>query len=307
MNRQPFNITTEEQFQELMEDIDRELRNDNVRIPGRPLHAMMKVGNRFGLCLRLVSASERPPIEGCYTGDDLVIRMMQWFDGLYGERLGMDFPTGSMALWVRGDLYMVRFPKTWGVHTFMSASHLLGTRRVIVRHGVPYINLLESIEGMTPALAKSLTEQEQRDLGTQFVLGFEAQRLVREREHLPLVKQAMGNLDSSVSLLFASPSQYGQSKWESLQATEKLLKAYIDQQGQKFPPSHDLRCLAKLAQKLGLPPIPDVLLQQVQCTAAVRYGEQAVEQREAVDTQHTALEVCGLIAGHLPRPPVPAR
>jgi hypothetical protein len=302
MSRQPFNITTEEQFQELMEDIDRELRRDNIRIPGRPLHAISKVGNRFGLCLRIAPLPERPTIEGCYTGDDLSIRIFQWFDARYGERLHLEFPTGSMALWVREDLYKVRFPKTWGVHTFATAPHLMGTRRVLFKDEVPYINLLEFIEGMTPALASSLTEQEQVEIGSQFVMGFEAQHAVREREHLPLLKEAIGNLDSSVSLLFASPPQHGQSKWESLQATGKLLKAFIDQQGQGFPKSHDLRALADRAEEIGLPAIPDDVLQQIQCPAGVRYGQPAVDRREAVDAHHAALDVCGFVAVHLHLP-----
>src|ERR1044071_6419514 len=49
-----------------------------------------------------------------------------------------------------------------------------------------------------------------------------------------LVKETIGDIDASVAHLFANQRQFGLSKWASLQATEKIIKAFISQKGEKY-------------------------------------------------------------------------
>ena len=122
-----------------------------------------------------------------------------------------------------------------------------------------------------------------------------------QRQHFKLVPEARGNLTNAVELLFSTPPQYGLSKWESLQAAEKVLKAFISAKGAKFKFTHILEDLALRAELLGLPLIPRAELRDIQCSPQVRYGDIPVTSREAVKAHQAALSVCGGVSVSLLR------
>jgi len=107
-----------------------------------------------------------------------------------------------------------------------------------------------------------------------------------------LIQQAKGDIDASVTHIFSNPPQYGLSKWSSLQATEKIIKAYIEEKNNNFPFSHDLKKLAGEAKDLGLRGIPDSLLDLIQCSAGVRYGNPIVNLNEAIQAHQACLDIC---------------
>jgi hypothetical protein len=113
------------------------------------------------------------------------------------------------------------------------------------------------------------------------------------------VNEVQGDLDAVVSHLVAHKSQLGLSKWASLQAVEKILKAYIvtkDQTMDVKKIGHKLGELAVAAENLGLPAIPNGYIADVQCSAGVRYGEVAVSVEEAGIAHLISLEVCEVAA-----------
>jgi nucleotide-binding universal stress UspA family protein len=73
---------------------------------------------------------------------------------------------------------------------------------------------------------------------------------------------------------------------------EKLLRAFIRQKGGKLELIHNLEKLASAAEALGLPPIPRLMLNAIQCPAGVRYGDPGVTLLEAMDAHHAALAIC---------------
>lgn len=97
-------------------------------------------------------------------------------------------------------------------------------------------------------------------------------------------------------LVNSSKPTKGLSKWASLQAAEKFLKAYITQKGATAPFSHDLQRLATLAESHGLPSILHAELGKVQCSADVRYGRIPVTKQEAVEAHHVAIGICAEVA-----------
>jgi hypothetical protein len=129
-----------------------------------------------------------------------------------------------------------------------------------------------------------------------FLLGFDARNKIESISESEFVKEAIGDIHVSVTHLFATPPQYGLSKWSSLQAVEKLLKAFIHQQGGQVERIHKLEKLSEAAESLRLPPVPRSLLDKIQCPAGVRYGEIDVTPIEAVDAHHAALAICSGIA-----------
>ncbi len=292
MSKEKFNIKTEADFRQLMESVDAELRDENTAITARPMMGWLKVSSRFGLGLRM-PAPKREPQAGCYTGYDLTIRIFRWFDERYGDRLKMD-PTWKMVIMLRGDVYRMRLPLVYGSVQVMCSPEQYGSTSAIPgsRGELPTVNILDLIDDFTEGYAKSLNKDELTSIFNWFQLGFSAKNEIESVAEVSLVREAIGDIEASVTHLFSNPPQYGLSKWASLQATEKIIKAFIDQKGKKFEQTHILDKLATKAEALGLRPIPRPLLDKIQCSPGVRYGTPPVTLAEAVEAHHTALDVC---------------
>ncbi len=55
-----FNVTNEQEFQELMESVDGKLRQEDILIFQRPLHAWHNISLHFGLNLILPAPKREP-------------------------------------------------------------------------------------------------------------------------------------------------------------------------------------------------------------------------------------------------------
>lgn len=292
-------IGNEGEFLELMERVDAELQKEGVPIHARFMQAISKIAPIVGEDMVIAPLGKKPPSDGVYSGTDLSIRINRWYNGRYGERMKLD-PCSYIAIMIREDVYRVSLPYFAGSLELICRPDLmdadLGPRART--DGKPVtVNVLNKIEGLTRDYAESLRDEELREVCDQFILGLHAVELMKEAaKHFDLLPEAQGNLANSVSLLFSTPPQHGFSKWESLQATEKVLKAFISAKGAKFRFTHILEDLALSAELLGLSLIPRAELRQIQCSPEVRYGTILVSPREAVKAHQAAVSICGGIA-----------
>jgi len=119
---------------------------------------------------------------------------------------------------------------------------------------------------------------------------------IDEIQNHPMIKEVISDIDASVSYFLARPPHYGMSKWSSLQATEKALKAYLRKMEIDFPRNHNLSILSRLATENGLFQIPMVTINEIQCAAGVRYGEIEINTYEAYRAHLASIKVCGIIA-----------
>jgi SEC-C motif/HEPN domain len=280
-------INTEEEFGRLMEAIDQEMREEETPIRARSMEAVGKF--TLGYSTSLMHK------------DPLTTKIHEWFDRRYGDRLKID-PTWKIAVQIRGDLYRLRLPLVFGAANVICSPKQYGiTSQATAGSGgrLPTINVLDLIDDFTEEYAKSLTKDELAALFNQFQLGFAAMNEIESISETELVKEAIGDIDASVAHLFANQPQFGLSKWASLQATEKIIKAFISQKGEKYKTTHKLEELASHAESLGLNEIPRPLLDMVQCTPGVRYGDPAVSLSEAVAAHHLALDLCLGVASQI--------
>jgi hypothetical protein len=77
-----------------------------------------------------------------------------------------------------------------------------------------------------------------------------------------------------------------------LQATEKIIKAYIEEKGSNYPRSHVLKDLTKIAQSLELREVPKSLLDLIQCSPSIRYGNPTVNLVESMQAHQACLNIC---------------
>ena len=311
--RPPLVISSEEEFQALMEDIDREMINEDLGIPARPIEAGRKITGRYDVVLDAVP-QERPILPGVFTPDQISLRIHDWMKQRYGERLKLPFTIGRVVIPLRGSLYTITCPVVYGSAKFVCDPGTFGqSRQTLGIHSIPTCNVLDLIDHFTADLARSLTSEEVVKIGLAHASAMGAYIALHAVSDVRFVSEAFGDLDAAVSHLMEHKPQPGLSKWASLQAVEKLLKAYIVTKGGTEKRHHSLKDHAKDATELELPPVSDEYIKDVQCPAGVRYGQVAVSVKEACIAHFISLEVCEVAAQsignalnrHVPKNPQP--
>ncbi|MDQ3813016.1 MAG: HEPN domain-containing protein [Armatimonadota bacterium] len=288
----PLILRCETEFEALMEEIDAQLSEEKVAITARPIMAGLKITERYDIELPLCPP-RRAPKSNCFDSIETSIRLNAWFERRYGERLNVPFAIGRVAFPFRGAFYAVNCPTTYGTVAFICDPQTFGMHRPTV--GVnrpPIVNILDMVEGMTPHMVQSVKAEEGIKLGAAMTQGIATFSVLRALEDVPLVPEVLGDLDAAVMHLVAIESHPGLSKWASLQACEKMVKAFLRQKGQVVKNSHNLDKLFKHAVNQGVPQPSSHYLDAVRCLPDVRYGRIPVKPLEANLSHLVSLELC---------------
>lgn len=234
-------------FEKLMQEIDAELKANDVPIRGRFLAALTAIAQKFKCSLSWESGEAQA--------------INNWFVQTYGDKLKVDWGVGETIVQIKGDIYSVKLPRVFGQVK---------------------VNVLEWIEKATPKLLQSLSDIELNIIGNQIFSHFNA---YSKMEKMP--RENTIDLDASITHLVSQNPQYGLSRWASLQASEKTLKDYIKKKGGTFPKGgkdgHNLLKLATIAEQHGLSVLDKTLIASAQCPASVRYSETPSSKQEAID------------------------
>jgi hypothetical protein len=273
----------------VIREVDEALRLRGIPIHARPLHAVGEVSNRLGVWetvpwIDIGRKSREPTISD---------KVHDWYDKNYGDRVKIFMGPGTIAISIRGDPWLVRFPLLFGefaVACIPDISSWHGPQ------GKPVLNALDSIQHLGPSLRASLTEVECQDILSAFIRGFEALQALERLDKRKFIHEAIGDERTAVEHLSALPPQYGLSRWHSLQFVEKLLKCFLVSRGERVPKHHKVQSLALSAERLGLPALDSDLLAKVQCASDVRYGEVGSTLAQAMEAHSASLEICRLIA-----------
>lgn len=290
-------ITTKDQFEILIQEIDAELQKRGVLIHARQLQAIGEVSKKFKITLP-VAPLPSGPIPGNYEGSSLSAHIFEWFDNKYGDRLKIDFSIGYSLVLLRGDVWLIRFPLVFGKVTIVCERDLSKqfNKMIVNRAGQPhqklFMNLLKLIENLPQGLASQLTDDELRELLGYYVFGhtfFNA--ICSFCKGKELVTAAIADLRASAQASVGNAHNYGQSLWLSLQAAEKMLKFFLQAKGEQFPHTHNLERLTKLAYAHGLQPIDTRVIDEVQCDANVRYTQQEYPVVKIVNAHQGAVNI----------------
>jgi len=295
----PLEISSEEEFLLLIEGFDQEISRENIKISARPFALIRKFTSRYNIILNGLPP-RRPPKHGCFDPLEISIRIHDWVKKRYGEKLNIPFQIGKIAIPLRGDLYLINCPHIWGEVDFFCDPMTIGQKReAIGLDAPPTANILDLLENLTPDLAQSLSFEEFVKINVSFLLGLGAYLSFEVIKNVSYIREAKGDLDASVFHLMGHQPQMGLSKWASLQAVEKVIKAYISLKGETIPQTHELGKLCTQAERLGIPRPHKKFLDILQCPAKVRYGEISVSIEEAVKAHHVSLEICEYIARYI--------
>ena len=267
-------MISDTEFEQALRDIDEELKSDGVPPCGRSIYALVKFGKRFGLSMPY----HKPPPEmqpELARNWPYSERIFLWFNDVYAERNKYDPSAGrKVAVLADGDIWEICLPEIWG-EIIPVVEKRLTVPNPMFSMTVRAHNISNSITGITDKRLQAFTESDTNEVCCLFVIGHDVCKALNKFSMLhQLFTEAQSDLSTAVSMLTAQNPNYGQSRWASLQFTEKFMKGLIHVIGTGDPNQrHNLRKLHdELAKSIsGLDLLN--LIDDIESTSSVRYGE----------------------------------
>ena len=275
-------------FEAMMAEIDNKLSRDGCPIANRPLHAGREISVRYKIPMPIAVTDVKrlPPELRPYA--PLSIAIGRWYNDTYGDRLKVDMCPGRTVVRLDGDLYVLKVPRIFGSVAFGVSREFLpqpSSGRSPLRG-----NIIQLIEHMTPTKASRLSEASLKAVEQTFLTALWASYTLEATPH-DLLHSARGDIATAVTALMSDRGRFGESKWASLQAAEKTLKAAIALQGGQFKFTHDLEKLSSGLEPLGVSLNAPDLLTAIQCTPGIRYGEEPCTQDDALAAHAASLSL----------------
>ncbi|NQV34550.1 MAG: HEPN domain-containing protein [Phycisphaeraceae bacterium] len=277
------------EFDKLMSDVDKQLLSSEIKTSLRPLRALGVVAERFGLELPLgpPPSSATPELRENWLISE---RIRTWYDHMYGEKLKMPIDPGSMAILIRGEVWVINYPLMFGRMQFFASSTKASTQSTNSSEPAQY-NVLDAIKKLPVGLKASLSDKEHRGVLQEFILGFRAHRAFQALSGDELVRYALADISAAIDHLEHESPNCELSKWSSLQAAEKTIKAVIKRKQDGFPYTHKLDELAELAKKVGISDEWKKLIPDIQCGPGIRYGKESCDINGAIRAHHATFEL----------------
>ena len=273
------------EFENMMREVDAALVAEGHSIPNRPILAGRNVSLKYQVPVPITSdPSHLPPELRPFA--PLGEAINQWYENTYGDRLKVDMLPGRAVVQLDGDLYVLRVPRIFGRARFVMSRTFLPAPTI--GRGPAICNIVELVDDLTPAKAALLSDESLQHLNDIFDRALSALYTLERAQH-DLLSAARGDLATAVYCLMERGDRFGESKWASLQAAEKILKAAIALQGATFEKTHNLAELCAALRDAGIPFDELALVQSIQCSPAIRYGQEACSQPEAVAAHHASL------------------
>ena len=192
-DKEPYNIKTDEDFHNVMEEIDKDMRDNGIPVTARQLKGWLKFSSRFGL--------------GLMMSDPLSKKVMDWFETRYGERLKVDHAFGDLPVIIRNDIFRLRVPMFYGKIEFICDPRFWMPEpgsQIAVKptDPLPRVNVLNCIEGLTKSYALTLDLQEQEQIVLVLTRNIGYLMAINKVSTEPLIEQAKGDLKAAITHLF---------------------------------------------------------------------------------------------------------
>lgn len=264
----------ENDFSKAMYEIDQEFIKEGIEPNRRVLFVLSKLEVKFPelLTMPIPLTSYSNGFNGRYSNLNLFEQIEKWYALRYGDKLNMGYlaTIGEMILLIENEPFKTVFPVIYGTV------------------GINWKILSKRIEGLTPFRANQLDSTDIYNLLQIYSRTFGA-FLKYDELGLCYRKEAIYDLHKAIDGIINSDG-YGQSKWDTLQFTEKLLKGvifYVNKQ--RADNTHDLNRLAKLLPKEIN--IDDRYFDKINDKAGIRYGEKIITRNEAIEAHIASMKI----------------
>jgi HEPN domain-containing protein len=286
---------TEQEFEAMMQAMDTLLTDQGLTPFQRPLHVGRKLWEAFRWNGPAFPDKRIADLPG-YEGEVLIAKANRWYEQTYGDRLKGDLVYGFSPARLGNNIWRVRAALTYGVVQLFADRNLQNrgnTFAVGPKAGRASVNILRSVDGLTQGFADRLTDQALREHMQFHLLMHEA---LQWRDSLPnteLLGMARHDYDECTSAVIGR--RYGQARWAAEQAVEKTIKGLLTIGGTSYPTGgkngHNLVHIAQLLKDKHGISLNAGVLALTECSPAVRYGEEASTEAQALAANHAVLGV----------------
>lgn len=283
------------EFEALMHAIDEALAADHLKPFQRPLHVGRKLWEAFkwgGNAFPDKRLADQPG----YDGDVLMAKAYRWYEQTYGDKLKSDFAYGFAPARLGNALWRVRAGVTYGTVRLFVDRNLQNRGKPFAgghNPGPATYNLLCAVEGLPQGLVDRLPEAALHEHAEFHLLMHES---LQWRQSLPdteLFRMAHHDYDECTSAVLGG--RYGQGRWAAEQAIEKTLKGLLTIGKTEYAKGgkngHNLEHAAQLLKDKHGIALNTALLALAECSPAVRYGEVASTEAQALVANHAVLGV----------------
>lgn len=270
-----------------MVEIDRHLSKLEHDIPSRPIRALEVISKKFSISLPM---SEPPPRfqDKNALNWHITKKIYKWYEEHYGDRLKEDWSIGKMVILVENDIWVLKFPCLFGSGQFIVSRTIESDGKSFQSKPVIY-NVLDAVQGLEKRRIGNLPDYELAHIYEKFQLGYQAFNILIASSSIELIGSAIADIEASVNHLGSNRSDYGLSKWSSLQAAEKMLKATLSMIGKKYSHTHNLSNLVEEITSNGISGNWELLIKAIQCSPGIRYGKENCGRDDAIRAHHASL------------------
>lgn len=286
-----------DQFEIEMERIDEKLSKEDIPIPYRPIHATPQFSSDIEIPLSI----KLPPFPSMsdeeHKGWLIPELINDWYKSSYGNSLNMNWGPGRMGVLINNDVWALRIPQLLGTCTIYFKREKTPDGGVIKDS----CNGLDCIENLPMGIRRNLSDEALLELKNNFMLCYSVLTRLGERSKEVIVAQLSADLEASINHMIGTNPNYSLSKWSSLQASEKLLKAAIKFVGETFQRTHQLGSLVAKAQGAGVNINPTVEISHIQCSAGIRYGDETCSKIDAIKAHQSFFQLAKVTLDELDR------
>lgn len=282
-------------FEAMMCEIDAELIKQGVAITARPIMAARHISLKFGVDFPIFDPGPHAPPELRRYGP-LSDKVGKWFKHIYGRRLDVDHSPGRIVINIDSDLYQLRYPRFWGQGEFVISRRFLPKAKLEINK--PFRgNIIELINDMTEGKAGLISSETIQSMFDWFPIGLRVFYSLESNSDIELLRIARSDIETAVDKLMGPGNRYADSKWSSLQAVEKCLKAAISLENEQYKKEHSLKGLAKQLADMGIDIGHPELLDKIQARGGIRYGEIQCTRDESLVAHRASIQVIDNLFG----------
>jgi HEPN domain len=289
-------------FNLVMNEIEEVLRGKDIPIHNRSIHAASEYSRRYGLSL-VYKAGANGTL-GNFSDENAGHHISNWYKARFGDREKVFQGVAKSIVSIRGDLWEIAIPRILGQARFFinrDLNYNVTNGQFGTEGRAAEKNVLTLIHEMPQGLAFELTDDECITIFTIFQRLLKGFYAIEEICGRPYSQEILADLTAAVNHLRSNPPHFGQSKWSSSQASEKLIKSLLKVKQVNFTKTHNLENLSRLAETLGTKFEP-AIISKVQAEAGARYGETIVNKTEALQAHYASLEIAILVSETFARP-----
>ncbi|MDD2750112.1 hypothetical protein [Acidithiobacillus sp.] len=303
---------SEDEFEREMEYVDKYLYESGFIPAQRPHIFPLRFDEAFGDVTH-VYPNDALADEPGFSGDQLVARGHRWYRDVYGNRLKHPYELGFATVELGNAIWRFSVPQTYGGN----CEYILD--RNLENYGVdsdgnpikkgdmvysmeitPKINCLACVDGLTQGMANRLNNAQLNTfidwchITVSGLSWFVHLFWLVSYNDKRLFYTAFRDYQSSCTNLLQG--RYSQSRWDSAQAVEKLIKGFLNVFCIKFDNTHKLGILGQKLSPCLENILDENLLNSIYWPTKGRYGEKNTTRKESLIANNGVLVIASQLA-----------